>query len=158
MTLGQKVRMLRQLEGQLRGLDREMTQTEVVHAIKRELKASISQSYLSLIENGTRPHLSQASRQLLAKFFKVHPGFLVSDPPGFETELTSEVAAGESALDRWLLEGANRWAQDAPLAEALQRLAAYPDSRTCLVMIGEMLAMPGLIDRLSDTLLPKERL
>lgn len=157
MTLGQKLRMLRHLEGHLRGLDREMTQSEVVRAIKTELRKSISQSYLSLIEKGSRPHLTHSSRQLLAKFFKVHPGFLVTDPPGFHTELTSELATVESALDRWLLEGASRWSHDPLLSGALERLASYPDSRACLVLVGEMLAMPGLMERLSDTLLPRER-
>src|SRR6267154_3990427 len=122
MELGQKLRMLRHLEGHLRGLDRELTQVEVVRAIKSELNAGISQSYLSLIENGTRPHLSHASRQLLAKFFKVHPGYLVSDPPGFQTELSADVAPVETALDRWLLDGAARLGHDRPLAAALERL------------------------------------
>ncbi len=157
MELGQKLRMLRHLEGHLRGLGRALTQSEVVHAIKAELRKSISQSYLSLIENGTRPHLSHGSRQLLAKFFKIHPGYLVSDPPGFQTELSSEMQPVESALDRWLLEGATRLGHDQALSAALDRLAAHPDSRGCLVLLGEMLAMPGLVDRLSDTLMPKER-
>src|SRR5262245_41652776 len=102
MELGQKLRLLRRLEGHLRGLGRELTQTEVVDAIKKDLNKTISQSYLSLIENGTRPHLSHSSRQLLATFFKVHPGYLVSDPPGFQIELSPELAPAESALDRWL--------------------------------------------------------
>ena len=157
MSLGQKLRLLRHLEGHVRGLGRELTQTEVVRAIKTELHKSISQSYLSLIEHGTRPHLSHGSRQLLAKFFKVHPGYLVSDPPGFQTELSSEVAPVESALDRWLLDGAARLAHDRPLGAALDRLAAHADARGCLVLLGEMLAMPGLVDRLRDTLMPKER-
>jgi transcriptional regulator with XRE-family HTH domain len=157
MELGQKLRMLRHLEGHLRGLDREMTQTEVVNAIHAELNRSISQSYLSLIENGTRLHLSHGSRQLLAKFFKIHPGYLVSDPPGFQTELSAEMTPVESALDRWLLEGAARLGHDQALSAALDRLAAHPDSRGCLVLLGEMLAMPGLVERLSETLMPKER-
>ena len=36
MTLGEKIRYLREVEGALRGLDREMTQQEVVRAIKKE--------------------------------------------------------------------------------------------------------------------------
>ena len=32
--------------------------------------------------------MTQSSRALLAKFFKVHPGFLVDDPEGYHTELT----------------------------------------------------------------------
>ena len=157
MTLGEKVRTLRGLEGRLRGLDREMTQTEVVRAVNAELGQTISQSYLSLIENGTRPHLSQSSRQLLAAFFKVHPGYLVTDPPGFHTELTSEVVTHEDALDRWLLEGAERLAHDREFSQALRRLASHPDSRGCLLLLGEMIAMPGFIERLSETLLAKER-
>ena len=92
MTLGEKLRTLRGLEGRLRGLDRDMGQVEIVRAIKAELGQTISQSYLSLIENGTRKHLSQSSRQLLAAFFKIHPGYLVNDPPGYHTELTKLLA------------------------------------------------------------------
>jgi len=156
MTLAQKLRQLRQLEGELRGLGRELTQSELARAIRSELDASISQSYLSLIEKGARKHLSHESRQLLARFFKVHPGYLVSDPPGFHTELTSDLASVETSLDRWLRDGAARFAHDPALAAALERLATHVDSRRCLVLLGEMLAMPGLIDHLSQTLVREE--
>ena len=156
MTLGQKLRQLRQLEGELRGFGRELTQAELVRAIRSELGETISQSYLSLIEKGARKHLSHESRQLLARFFKVHPGYLVTDPPGFNTELTSEVTSVETSLDRWLLEGAARFAHDPALGGALERLAGHADTRRCLVLLGEMTSMPGLIDRLSETLVPEE--
>ena len=157
MTLAQKLRQLRHLEGDLRGLGRELTQSELVRAIRTELGETISQSYLSLIEKGSRTHLSNESRQLLARFFKVHPGYLVSDPPGFHTELTSDLATTETRLDRWLIDGASRFAQDAALSTALERLAAHADTRRCLVLLGEMISMPGLVDRLSETLVPEER-
>ena len=157
MTLAQKLRQLRHLEGDLRGLGRELSQSEIVRAIKGELGESISQSYLSLIEKGARQHLSNESRQLLASFFKVHPGYLVSDPPGFNTELTSELATTETKLDRWLVEGATRFAHDPALAGALERLAAHAATRRCLILLGEMISMPGLVDRLSETLVPEER-
>jgi transcriptional regulator with XRE-family HTH domain len=157
MDLGQKLRLLRHLEGHLRGLGRELTQIEVVEAIRSELNKNISQSYLSLIENGTRPHLSHSSRQLLANFFRVHPGYLVSDPPGFQTELSLELTPADSALVRWLRDGSARLADDPPLSAALERVASHPDARGCLVLLGEMLAMPGLVDRLSETLIPKVR-
>jgi transcriptional regulator with XRE-family HTH domain len=157
MTLAQKLRQLRQLEGDLRGLGRELTQAELVRAIKKDLGEALSQSYLSLIEKGARKHLSNESRQLLARFFKVHPGYLVSDPPGFHTELTSEVATTETRLDRWLMDGASRFAHDSPLGSALERLAAHAETRRCLILLGEMISMPGLVDRLSDTLVPEER-
>ena len=157
MTLGQKLRQLRHLEGELRGLGRELTQSELVRAIRRELGETISQPYLSLIEKGTRRHLSQESRQLLARFFKVHPGYLVSDPPGYHTELTSDVASVETALDRWLQDGAARFAHDPALSAALERIGLHAESRRCLVLLGEMVSMPGLIDRLSQTLVPEEQ-
>ena len=157
MTLGQKLRALRHLEGHLRGLGREMTQSEVVRAIGAELDQRISQSYLSLIENGTRPHLSAHSRQLLAKFFKVHPGYLVTDPPGFQTELSPAVGGVENVLDRWLFEGAARLAHDARLSAAIEKLAAHPDSRGGLLLLAEILDIPDLADRLSETLLAKDR-
>src|SRR5262245_42703748 len=138
MELGDKLRLLRHLEGHLRGLGRELTQTEVAQAIRSELNRSLSQSYLSLIESGTRPHLSNDSRQLLAKFFKVLPGFLVSDPPGHQTELGSAVAPMERALDRWLVEGATRFGHDRLLGDALERVADHPDSRACVVLLGEI--------------------
>jgi transcriptional regulator with XRE-family HTH domain len=157
MTIGQKLRQLRQLEGDLRGLGRPLTQAELVRAVKAELGKSISQSYLSLIEKGERKHLTHDSRQLLSKFFKVHPGYLISDPPGFRTELSPEIASIETTLDRWMSEGAMRFSQDPALSTALERIATHADSRKCLVLLGEMLSMPGLVDRLAQTLLPQER-
>jgi transcriptional regulator with XRE-family HTH domain len=155
MTLGQKLRQLRVLEGDLRGLGREISQSELVRAIRADLGKTISQSYLSLIENGARQHLSQETRRMLADFFKVHPGYLVTDPPGFQTELGSDVASVETTLDRWLGDGATRFGHDPALSAALDRLATHADSRRCLMLLGEMISMPGLIDRLSQTLVPE---
>ena len=84
-----------------------------MRAVKKELRKTISQSYLSQIESGARPHLTNATRMLLAKFFKVHPGYLVDDPEGFQTELISDVGALEDKLDLWLIEGAERFRGDA---------------------------------------------
>jgi uncharacterized protein YbjQ (UPF0145 family) len=47
MTLGEKLRCLRLVEGTLRGLEREMKQAEVSRNLKRELGDSISQACLS---------------------------------------------------------------------------------------------------------------
>jgi transcriptional regulator with XRE-family HTH domain len=120
-------------------LGRALTQSELVRAIRAESGETISQSNLSLIEKGTRRHLSHESRQLLARFFKVHPGYLVSDPPGFHTELTSDIASIETVLDRWLGDGATRFAHDPPLSAALERLAAHAETRRCLILLGEMI-------------------
>ncbi len=157
MRLGQKIRYLREMEGALRGLDREMTQQEVVHAIRKELRQSISQAYLSQIESGARPHLTNNTRMLLAKFFKVHPGYLVDDPEGFQTELISDVGALEDKLDLWLISGAERFRADPGVGQALLHLARHPDSRKCLVLLDAILETPGLADRLFEVLTPAER-
>ena len=68
-----------------------MSQQELMRAIEAETGSKISQSYLSQIESGARPHLTNTTRQMLAQFFKVHPGYLVDDPEGYHPELQSEV-------------------------------------------------------------------
>jgi hypothetical protein len=55
--------------------------------------------------------MTQSSRALLAKFFKVHPGFLVDDPEGYHTELTSDLRTTEGQLDVWLLQGSEAFRQ-----------------------------------------------
>jgi len=154
MTLGAKVKALRRVEGELRGLDRPLTQQDVVDAIRRELGAPFSQAYLSQVENGARPHLTERTRLLLARFFKVHPGYLVTDPPGFQTELISELRDVEGPLDEWIRQGATRFAADPELREALLRIARHEDTRKCLVLLGAIVDTPDLVDRLHDALTP----
>ncbi len=125
MKLGEKLRYLRLVEGTLRGMDREMTQQDLVRALKKEVGAGLSQSYLSQIESGARPHLTNASRMLLARFFKVHPGYLVDDPEGYHTELTSDLRATEDRLDLWLINGAEQSAHDPELHHALLQVAKH---------------------------------
>ena len=154
MRLGEKIRYLREVEGALRGLDREMTQQETVGAVKRELGRSISQSYLSQIESGARPHLTNSTRMLLARFFKVHPGYLVDDPEGFHTELVSDVRGLEDQLDLWLIDGSERFRRDVDLSQALLNVARHEESRKCLLLLDAIIDTPGLIDRLSQVLRP----
>lgn len=154
MKLGEKIRYLRSVEGTVRGLDREMTQLEVVRAIRKELGRTISQSYLSQIENGVRPHLTNSTRMLLARFFKVHPGYLVDDPEGFHTELTSHLPASEGRLDLWLIEGAERFRRDPVVSQSLLRLAMHDDTRQCLVLMQAILDTPKLVERLAEVLAP----
>lgn len=126
MKLGEKLRYLREIEGTLRGRDGALTQAEVVRLLKKELRETISQAYLSQIESGARPHLTNSSRMLLAKFYKVHPGYLVDDPEGYQEELMSDVGALEDKLDLWLINGAERFRRDPELA---RRCCAWPGIR-----------------------------
>jgi transcriptional regulator with XRE-family HTH domain len=155
MKLGEKIRYLREVEGSLRGLGRPMTQQEMVKAVRKELRKSISQSYLSQIENGARLHMTQSSRALLAKFFKVHPGFLVDDPEGYHTELTSDLRTTEGQLDVWLLQGSEKFVGDAEVSEALLKAAREKDTRRCLLLLGAILDTPGLAERLLEALRPE---
>ncbi len=100
MNLSEKIKHLREVEGELRGLNRSLTQTEVVKMMQEELHESISQAYLSQLEKGKRVHLTATSRDLLANFFKVHPSYLVSDPPDYSTDLLSDMEDGASHFER----------------------------------------------------------
>jgi len=155
MTLADKIRYLREVEGSLRDLGRPMTQLELVKAVKKETGKPISQSYISQIENGARPHMTQSTRNLLAKFFKVHPGFLVDDPEGYHTDLTSDLRTTEGKLDVWLLQGSERFASDPEVSEVLIKLAREQDTRQCLILLGAILDTPGLADRLLEALKPE---
>jgi transcriptional regulator with XRE-family HTH domain len=140
-----------------------MTQQELVRAIQAESNgkkagagkggASISQSYLSQIESGVRPHLTNTTRLLLAKFFKVHPGYLVDDPEGYQSELLSDLR-NEDKLDLWLVGGAERFRRDPALCQALLSVANHHDSRRCLLLMEAIIETPALLDRLFDVLRP----
>ena len=123
--------------------------------IKADTGKAISQSYLSQIERGKRRHMTQSSRTLLARFFKVHPGFLVDDPEGYHTELTSDLRTTEGQLDVWLLQGSERFANDPEVSAVLIKLARDKDTRRCMLLLGEILNTPGLADRLFEALRPE---
>ncbi len=156
MKLGEKLKYLRLMEGTLRGYGREMTQKEIAESLKKETGRALSQSYLSQIESGARPHLTNDSRMLLAKFFKVHPGYLVDDPEGYHTELMSDARVLEDTLDLWLISGADRFKRDPKICHALVQLAKHADSRKCLVLLGAILETPELVDRLMEVLKPEK--
>jgi transcriptional regulator with XRE-family HTH domain len=154
MMLGEKIRYLREVEGSLRGLGRPLTQLELVRAIRKEQGKSISQSYVSQIESGSRPHMTQSTRTLLARFFKVHPGFLVDDPEGYHTELVSDLRTTEGKLDVWLLQGSERFASDPQVSEVMLKAARQKDTRRCFLLLGAILDTPGLAERLLEALKP----
>ena len=152
--MGEKLRYLREVEGNLRGLGRAMTQQELVRALRAETSAALSQSYLSQIESGARPHMTNTTRQVLAKFFKVHPGYLVDDPEGYHVELQSDARALEDKLDLWLISGAERFRRDRELRQALLAVSRHADSRRCLLLLNAVIETPGLVDRLFEVLKP----
>src|SRR5579859_1951367 len=152
MKLGDKIRYLREVEGSLRGMERAINQQELVKLIEAETGGKLSQSYLSQIESGARPHLTNTTRQTLASFFKVHPGYLVDDPEGYHPELQSELRGLEDKLDMWLVSGAERFRRDPELKSALLTLAQHERSRECLLLLEAILETPGLMPRLMEVL------
>lgn len=150
MTLGQKLARLRSLEGFARGLSRELTQAEVSKGVQEELGGKISQPYLSQLERGTRPHLTSETRLLLARFFKVHPGYLVDDLEDMPPLPMRPRRELDDKLDLWLIEGAEQFADDARLSEALLQIAKHPQSRDCLIVFGSIVENRELIERLID--------
>jgi transcriptional regulator with XRE-family HTH domain len=157
MTLGDKLRSLRNVEGSLRGLGRPMTQLEVARAMKKEVGRGLSQAYLSQIESGMRPHLTHTTRHLLARFFRIYPGFLVDDPEGYTPGLQSELRAVDAKVDSWLFAGAEQFAADPEMRKGLLEIAQYEDSRRALLLLAEILRSPGLADRLAEVLRPEAR-
>jgi len=152
MKLGDKLRSLRAVEGSLRGLGRTMTQQELAAAMKREIGRGLSQAYLSQIESGARPHLTHTTRELLARFFRVYPGFLVDDPEGYTPGLQSELRAIDAKIDSWLYAGAEQFTADPELQRALLAVAEVEDSRKAVLLLAEILRTPGLADQLGEVL------
>lgn len=143
MNLAEKIKHLREVEGELRGLNRPMTQMEIVKAMQEELNESISQAYLSQLEKSKRLHLTASSRDLLSRFFKVHPGYLVSDPPDYSTDLLTEmVSNSEDRLNTWLTASAQEWSSEPGLQELLFRLAEVEEPLRYLDAFQRLMEFP----------------
>ncbi len=143
MNLAEKIKHLRAVEGELRGLNRPLTQSEVVKFMQEELGESISQAYLSQLESSRRLHLTASSRSLLARFFKVHPGYLVSDPPDYSTDLLTDVISNEQdRLDTWLRASAEEWGSEPELQELLSALANSQHTRRYIEILSKLTRLP----------------
>src|SRR3954471_5573762 len=135
LELGEKLRHLRHVEGDIRGAGRPLTKAEVARAMRDELGVSLSAAYLSQLENGQRRHLTAPTRALLARFFKVHPGYLVGDPEGFETTIRTQALSERMDLRAWLTERAEELRDDPMLYHLFLRLARSDDPRRRLLAL-----------------------
>lgn len=144
MELSAKLKQLREQIGHRRGLGRPLTQSEVARAIRDELGGSISQSYLSQLERGHRVHLTHTSRDHLARFFGVHPGYLVSDPlPDEAMSPTEDEHRGSD------IPGSQHHPSHIPFPlvhprahQTLARLAMHPRQRQIWMMLDVLLDLP----------------
>ena len=142
MNLAEKIKHLREVEGELRGFNRPMTQMEVVKTMQEELGESISQAYLSQLESAKRLHLTASSRDLLSRFFKVHPGYLVSDPLDYSTDLLTDMDPQSDRLETWLIANSAEWRAEPALSGLLQTLADTADPRRYLDVFYTLSQMP----------------
>jgi hypothetical protein len=152
MRLSEKLRLLRDLEGRCRGLARPLSKAETAKLLREETGGSVSLAYLSQLEGGTRTHMTNKTRSLFARFFRVHPGFLVDDPEEFREHVSTPVGHGAQPLALWLRVGASRFRHDPLVADTLARLAAHPERRKALRLLHSLLLMPELMDRLVHTI------
>jgi hypothetical protein len=151
MRLHQKLRVLRELEGRVRGHSRALSKVEIARLIREETGETISLPYLSQLEGGTRTHMTNKTRLLLARFFRIQPGFLVDEPDEFREHLGTPVDAVSTPLAAWLRVGAARFRHDRVVSETLEYLAGHPEPRTALRLLRALLRMPGLMERLLQT-------
>lgn len=154
MTLGEKLTRLRTLEGFARGLGRELTQAEVARAVREEHEGQISQSYLSQLESGSRTHMTSGTRLLLARLFKVHPGYLVDDLDDMPPVRVRPRRELDDKLDLWLIEGSEEFQDDRRLSEALLQIAKHEHSRECLLLFGSIVENRHLIEHLLEKFVP----
>ncbi|HEY3313694.1 MAG TPA: transcriptional regulator [Bacillota bacterium] len=182
MRLADKLKHLRLVEGLVRGKDRALTQAEAVRLMEESLGKTISQAYLSQLESGAREHMTMTTRNLLAQFFKVHPGYLVSDPEDYQEELRTGPLLGpagaagapaastareppsagkdepltgpgdDDALRGWLKSAAQHPELGAGVQAALLKLAEAEDPATYLCLLRRLTELPEVAKDLLDVL------
>jgi len=127
----------------MRGVGRALTKAEVARAMRAELGAGLSEAYLSQLEAGRRQHLTAPTRSLLARFFKVHPGYLVDDPAGYETTIQTQDLEPRAGLREWLRDRAEDLRDDPALYHLFLRLARSPSPRDTLLVLEAFLEEPS---------------
>ncbi len=86
--------------------------------------------------------LTESTRKLLARFFKVLPGYLVSDPAGWEPTPSLPGLAQPDRVKAWLLAQAEQTGHEPLLAHLLLRLARHPDPRRYLWLFDRLVDLP----------------
>jgi transcriptional regulator with XRE-family HTH domain len=140
VRLGEKLADLRERAGRARGLDRPLSKVEMVRLMREELGSTVSHAYVSQLELGRRVHLSAHTRELLARFFRVHPGYLVDDPE-HGADGAASWANGPAGSDN-RLSGPRSYGADPSLEHVMTRLSNVADPDRDLVLIERLLELP----------------
>ncbi|HEX9038790.1 MAG TPA: hypothetical protein VF808_17545 [Ktedonobacterales bacterium] len=132
VELGEKLRRLRAAEGLRRGLWRPLTQRETVRALRQELGVTLSQAYLSQLESGARLHLSNETREALARFYHIRPADLLGEAPSSVAAMPEGSPFTEAVLERLaeMLAQSDDPERAARLVERV--LALGPDGRSAV--------------------------
>jgi predicted glycoside hydrolase/deacetylase ChbG (UPF0249 family) len=96
-------------------------------------------------------HLYFAPIQRIVRFFKEHTVFQRKTT---HAVLVSELAEAPKQLDVWLLQGSEVFARDREVSETLIKIAHEKDARRALLLLGEIMSTPGLLDRFLEALRP----
>ena len=157
MRLAEKLRHLRFVEGTHRGLGRPMTKAEVIRAMHDELGQAISHPYLCQLEGGSRAHMTAHTRDLLARFFKVLPGYLVDDLEGFEVSLQTELRTGIDGLRSWFATQAESLTDEPFLAHVMFKLSRTETPEQFVGLLERLLELPpSALDRIVETIQREE--
>jgi hypothetical protein len=83
--------------------------------------------------------MSPATRARLAQFFKVLPGYLVSDPDGYQASIVSGLSEEPDALRSWLAARAEDLRDEPFLYHVLLKMARHPDPRGLFETLEELM-------------------
>jgi transcriptional regulator with XRE-family HTH domain len=139
VRLGEKLADLRERAGRARGLGRPLSKVEVARLMRAELGASVSHAYLSQLELGRRVHLSAHTRELLARFFRVHPGYLVDDPS--DGNGLAGGPDGAVGFDNWLA-GPPVYRHEPSLERVMAKLSNIDEPDRYLALFERLLDLP----------------
>ncbi len=157
MRLAEKLKHLRFVEGTHRGLGRPMTKAEVIRAMHDELREGISHPYLCQLEGGSREHMTAHTRDLLARFFKVLPGYLVDDLEGFEVSLQTELRTGKDGLQSWFAAQAEGLRDEPFLAHVMFKLSRTETPERFVELLDRLLELPpSALDRIAESIQREE--
>src|SRR5579883_2768257 len=81
---------------------------------------------------------AEVLRALMARFFKVLPGYLVSDPEGYQAAIVSDVVTEPDALRSWLAARAEEVRDDLHLYHVLLKMSRHPDPRRLFDALEEL--------------------
>jgi len=90
------------------------------------------------------PHLTHTTRELLARFFRVYPGFLVDDQKATRRACNRELRAIDAKIDSWLFAGAEQFTADPALQRALLTIAELKTLAGRFLLLAEILRTPDL--------------